>query len=78
MDLEKFVQAYKNRLDLSSIPWEDFPEQLQEAGWRFMNNWKDELPLRHLRELSGFDDMSINDLVEYAKRRKNIWEESNT
>jgi len=66
MHLEDFSQKYKDRLDLFSISWGDFPEKLQEAGLRFKNDWIQDLPTRHLRELSGFDDMSVKDLLAYA------------
>ena len=67
MDLKEFFLRYKSRLDLSSISWGDFPVELQKAGLRFMNDWQETLPIRHLRELSGFDDMSVEDLLAYAK-----------
>ena len=68
MNLEDFIETYKDGMDLSSIPWEDFPEELQEAGLRFMNGWTEDLPTRHLRELSGFDDMSVEDLLKYERK----------
>jgi len=67
MSFEAFVEKYKDTSDISNIPWGEFPVTLQEAGLRFMNNWAETLPIRHLRELSGFDDMSVADLLRYAK-----------
>ena len=53
--------------NIADIEWGEFPTDLQEAGLRFMRHWADTLPIRHLRELSGFDDMSVEDLLQYAK-----------
>lgn len=66
MEFEAFIQIHKNQPDLSNISWDDFPAALQEAGLHFMHDWQENLPTRHLRELSGFDDMSVTDLLAYA------------
>jgi hypothetical protein len=67
MESEAFIQEYQNQETIADIDWGEFPTALQEAGLRFMRHWADTLPVRHLRELSGFDDMNVEDLLSYAQ-----------
>ena len=63
MDSPELLQPNKNR-HLADIPWEEFPEELKVACWKFINRWFEETPMDDLRELSGFDDMSLEDVLK--------------
>ena len=67
MQPDKFIEQHLHRENIADIEWKDFPTDLKEAGMRFMRNWADTLPIKHLRELSGFDDMTVEDLIFYAR-----------
>lgn len=67
MQPDEFILKHQNKETIADIDWADFPKDLQETGLQFMRHRADTLPVRHLRELSGFDDMSVEDLIFYAK-----------
>ena len=67
MKIEKFIETYKGRLDLSSIPWDHFPEELQMECLKFISEWQANISIDDLRNLSGFNEMSVEDLLRYAK-----------
>ena len=66
MTLQEFFQKHENS-NLSDIPWEDFPDELKEAFWKFIKRWFEETDMDDLREISGFDDMSLEDLLKIGE-----------
>ena len=66
MELEDFCQKYKDRLDLFSISWNEFPEELQMECVKFITEWQCNTSIDDLRNLSGFNQMSVEDLLRYA------------
>ena len=67
MTRQEFAQKYKGRQNLYGISWNDFPAELQEACQRFIDEWKENLYIDDLRNLSGFNEMSVEDLLRYVK-----------
>ena len=63
MDIPEFLEKNKGR-NLADISWGEFPEELKAACWRFINRWFEETQMDDLRELSGFDDMSLEVLLQ--------------
>lgn len=68
MNLEEFTKKYGGRENLHGVSWRDFPPELQDACERFVKEWFDDTDINDAREFSGFNDMSMDDLLRYAKR----------
>lgn len=66
MDILKFLNQYEGTA-LTDIPWEEFPDVLKATCWIFINRWFQDMSMDDLRELSGFDDMSLEDLLKQAE-----------
>ena len=69
MTLQEFLQKYENT-NLSDISWEDFSDELKKSCWKFIKRWFEETDMDDLREISGFNDMSLEDLLEKKELRK--------
>ena len=63
MNIPEFLEKNKG-LNLADISWDEFPEELKAACWRFINQWFEEIPMDDLREISGFDEMNLFDLLK--------------
>ena len=66
MDIQEFLNQYEGNA-LTDIPWEEFPDGMKATCWKFINRWFQDMSIDDLRELSGFDDMSLEDLLKQAK-----------
>jgi len=66
MDIQEFFEENEG-CDLADISWEQFPEELQAVCRQFITRWFEETSLGVLRELSGFDDMSLDDLLRHIR-----------
>ena len=64
MEIQEFFKKYKNNENLSDISWNDFPAELKEICWEFINRWFQEMSMDDLSEMSGFNNMSLEDLVK--------------
>ena len=69
MTLQEFLQKYENT-NLSDISWEDFPDELKKSCWKFIKRWFEETDMDDLREISGFNDMALEDLLEKKELEK--------
>ena len=69
MTLQEFLQKYEGS-NLSDISWEDFPDELKKSCRKFIKRWFEETDMDDLREISGFNDMPLNDLLEKKELRK--------
>jgi hypothetical protein len=67
MNLEEFTRKYSGAENLSHVSWRDFPPELQRACERFVEEWFDNTDINDSKEFSGFNDMSVDDLLKYAK-----------
>ena len=67
MNLQDLIQKYQAEENLSCILWEEFPEELKKAGWKFIKEWFENVEIADLRRLSGLDEMHIEDLLAYAR-----------
>ena len=63
MKIQELLQRYKDS-KLSDVPWDDFPAELKQVCWEFINRWFQETSMDDLREISGFNDMTIEGLLE--------------
>lgn len=66
MTIQEFAQKYNGRENLCEIEWNDFPAELQIICWNFMRRWFEETDTDDLREITGFNDMSVEDLLKRA------------
>ena len=67
MTRQEFAQKYTGTQNLYGVPWNDFPEELQAACQRFVDEWFNTTDMGDARMFSGFNDMSVEDLLRYAK-----------
>ena len=67
MNLLEFIHRYVGAENLSPIPWEDLPVELQSVCRRFIDRWFEETSMDDLRELSGFDHMTLDELLRRAR-----------
>jgi hypothetical protein len=65
-NVQEFARKYRGRRNLHAVPWQDFSEELQAACQRFIDEWFKNTDIDDARELSGFNDMSVKDLLRYA------------
>ena len=65
MDIKGFAGKYKHHENLHDIPWYHFPEEVQKACLKFIGDWQESISIDHLRILSGFNEMSFQDLMRY-------------
>ena len=66
MDIQRFTQHYRDKKNLYGIPWDNFPEEIQRACLKFIGEWQEFLSVEHLRDLSGFNEMSFQELMRYS------------
>ena len=66
MDIREFALKYRDKENLYDISWGDLPEEIQKACLKFIGDWQENISMDHLRILSGFNEMSFQDLMEYA------------
>ena len=66
MDIQEFLNQYEGNA-LTDIPWEEFPDVMKATCWEFINRWFQDMSIDDLRELSGFNDMSLEDLLKQVK-----------
>jgi hypothetical protein len=69
MTMQEFVERYSGKDNLYDISWEDFPDELHIACEQFVEGWFANTDINDLREISGFNDMSVDDLLRYTQGR---------
>ncbi len=70
MTLSDFLQHHGKSTklrELAHLPRSAYPPELRKATLDYMNYWKECCPIEDLMELSGLNDMTLNDLARYAR-----------
>ena len=69
MKTQEFLEHYKDKENnLADIQWDSFPEELKVVCWKFICRWFEESSVDDLREISGFDDMTLEDFLSLKER----------
>jgi hypothetical protein len=73
MNFQEFIKKYGKLKTLHEIPWDDFPEELQQVCFGFVDEWLCSTPYDDLRNFSGFNNMSVYDLVRLTQAKPPKW-----